>query len=592
MVAPHHVSLLERRYQGENPFRTLMVLYSGDYWNLTQAVFLYIIKHSGVWAMPLLTANIIDIVSEPDRHKLVELWVYVGILGVIFLLNIPTHYLFIRRVSTATRNMETTLRAALAHRLQHLSMNFIHRRTTGALQTKLLRDVEILQQLTMSLFHIVPAATITLVFALVVTAIRAPQFLLFYLLTVPASVVVIKALRGTIQQRNRDFREQVEDMSSSLVEMIHLIPVTRAHGAESVELRRVEKKLNSVREAGVRLDSINAIFGATAWVAFRLAELLCLSVAAYGAYTGALPITAGEVVMLTGFFSNLTNAVLQITNMLPEITRGFESIYSIGEVLQSPDMEHNEGKTVVDSVSGQFRFEDVSFKYPDTNDHSLKNISLAVQPGEVIAFVGHSGAGKSTLLNLVIGFIRPSAGRVFLDGRDMNDLDLRTYRRYLSVVPQETVLFEGTVRQNICYGMRNIDDVRLLRALEDANAREFIEQLPLGLDTPIGENGARLSGGQRQRIAIARALIRDPRVLILDEATSSLDTKSEQQIQEALSRLMQNRTTFVVAHRLSTFQNADHIVVVENGVIVETGTHSELLARGKVYTRLYSVPVS
>ena len=591
MVAPHHVSLLEHHYQGENPLRTLMVLYSGDYWNLVQAIFLYIIKHSGVWAMPLLTANIIDVVSEPDKHRLVELWVYVGILAVIFLLNIPTHYLFIHRVSTATRNMETKLRAALAHRLQHLSMNFIHRRTTGTLQTKLLRDVEILQQLTMSLFRIVPAATITLVFALVVTTIRAPQFLLFYLLTVPTSVIVVKALRGTIQQRNRDFRVQVEDMSSSLVEMIHLIPVTRAHGIESVELRRVEKKLDNVRTAGVRLDSVNAIFGATAWVAFRIAELLCLSVAAYSAYTGVLPITVGEVVMLTGFFSNLTNAVLQITNMLPEITRGFESIYSIGEVLQSPDLEHNQGKTVVSSVRGQFRFENVSFKYPETNEHSLKRITLTIRPGEVVAFVGHSGAGKSTLLNLVIGFIRPSTGRVFLDGHNMNELDLRTYRRYLSVVPQETVLFEGTVRQNICYGMRDIDDSRLWQALEDANAREFTEQLPLGLDTSIGENGARLSGGQRQRVAIARALIRDPRVLILDEATSSLDTESEQQIQEALSRLMQNRTAFVVAHRLSTIQNADRIAVMENGVIVETGTHTELLARGGVYTRLYGVPV-
>lgn len=590
MVAPNHVTLLERRYQGENPFRTLMVLYSGDYWKLAQAVVLYIIKHSGVWAMPLVTANIIDVVSAPDKHRLAELWLYIGVLAVIFVLNIPTHYLFIRRVSTATRNMETKLRAALAHRLQHLSMNFIHRRTTGTLQTKLLRDVEVLQQLTMNLFRIVPSAVVTLVFALVVTALRAPQFLLFYLLTIPTSVIVVKLLHAAIQARNRDFRVQVEDMSSSLIEMLHLIPVTRAHGAENTELRRVGQKLDHVREAGLRLDSINAIFGATAWVAFRISELLCLAVAGYGAYTGVLPITVGEVVMLTGFFSNLTNAVLQITNMLPEITRGFESIYSIGEVLQSPDLERNQGKLVVDSVRGEFQFEDVSFMYPGTDEHSLKHINLTVQPGDVVAFVGHSGAGKSTLLNLVIGFIRPTTGIIRLDQRDMNDLDLRTYRRYLSVVPQETVLFEGTVRQNICYGMRNVEDKQVQQALDDANAREFIAQLPQGLDTPIGENGARLSGGQRQRIAIARALIRDPRVLILDEATSSLDTESEQQIQEALSRLMKNRTAFIVAHRLSTIQNADHIVVLENGEIVETGVHDDLIARGGVYTRLYGVP--
>ena len=379
-------------------------------------------------------------------------------------------------------------------------------------------------------------------------------------------------------------------MSSALIEMINLIPITRAHGIEQYELRRVERKLDNVRTAGVRLDTINAIFGALAWVAFRLMEVLCLALAAYAAYKGLYSVSVGDVIMLTGFFSNLTNAVLMITNLLPEITRGFELIYSIGEVLECPDLELNEDKAHVEKVSGQFTFEQVGFKYPDTDEHCLSDICLDVQPGETLAIVGPSGAGKSTMLNLVIGFLRPTDGRILLDGQAMNLLDLRTYRRQLSVVPQETILFEGTIRDNILYGMKNVDEARVLQAIEHANAREFIDQLPDGLETHIGENGARLSGGQRQRIAIARALVRDPRVLILDEATSALDTRSEELIQEALARLMHGRTTFVVAHRLSTIQNADRIAVLDDGRLVEIGKHDELIKNGGVYARLHRVP--
>jgi ATP-binding cassette subfamily B protein len=580
----HDVSLLERRYRGEAPLKTYLVLYKGDWHNLTLAMLFFIIKHSGVWAMPVITARIVDIIAQPENGSLTGIVIYSGLAALIFLQNIPVNWLFTLRLSTANRNMETKLRSAMARRLQYLSMNFYHRSRTGVLHTKMLRDVELLQDLTMQLSQTLPAAAFTLLFALAITAIRVPVFLIFYALTVPLAVLLTHWMRRPLQSHNRDFRQQVEAMSSGISEMLQLAPITRAHGLEDTELRRLEGRLWDVRHAGLRLDAINALFGASAWVSFRLFEVLCLVVAAIAAYTQIIPITVGDVVMVTAFFTNLTNSVLAITNILPQITRGFESIHSIGELLESPDVEENDGKRVVESVGGGFTFEHVSFAYPDTADSSIMDFSLKVHPGETIAFVGASGAGKSTLLNLIIGYIRPTAGRLLLDNVDMNTLDLRTYRRFLSVVPQQTVLFDGTLRENILYGVPHVREAELERVLRAANIYDFLDDLPDGLETYLGEGGARLSGGQKQRVSIARALIRNPRVLILDEATSALDTVSEREVQEALSHLMRGRTTFVVAHRLSTIRNADRIVVLNEGRIVAIGKHDELIQSQNLYT--------
>jgi ATP-binding cassette subfamily B protein len=579
---------LERRYQGESPFRTLLYLFSDQKWRLVLAGIFYVIKHSPVWVMPLITANIIDIVSSGGPNTLSKLWFNAMILAVLLIQNIPMHYLYVRLLSQAIRTMETHLRSSIVHQLQHLSIGYYKNHSPGKLQSKVLRDVESIEQTTRLLYDVGMGAIVSIMVAIITTAVRAPLFLIIFAVTVPVSATILRSLRGALAERNTSYRQELERMSVRVLEMTNLIPITRAHGLEEDEIERLDQTLLHVRQAGLELDYTNAFFNSTAWVTFNLFNMGCLIFTSWAHFSGFMKISLGDIILLTGYFNSLTNSVLGLANMVPQITKGLESIRSIGEVLECPDIEQNEGKQMVAGVRGEFTFKDVVFRYSDSDEDAIHNFSLIAKPGETIALVGASGSGKTTILNLAIGFIRPTSGRILIDGLDMGTLDLRTYRRFMSVVPQETILFDGTVRENITYGLKSVNDETVEAALRDANALEFVQDLADGVETSVGEKGARLSGGQKQRLSIARALIRNPRVLILDEATSALDTESEAQIQQALERLMRNRTTFVVAHRLSTIQNAKRIVVMKHGRIVEIGSHEELLKKNSAYARLYA----
>ncbi|MFF7468985.1 ATP-binding cassette domain-containing protein [Streptomyces sp. NPDC008092] len=582
---------LDHRYRGEHPIRTLAYLLRADRRKLAAAVVVFTVKHSPIWLLPLITASVVDTVVQ--HGPVARLWTSVAVIMAILLVNYPLHVLYVRLLYGSVRRMGTTLRSALCTRMQQLSIGYHSRVSAGVLQAKVVRDVETVELMVQQTAEQGLGALTVLTGGLVIIGLRTPEFLPVFLVVVPAATLLVARLRARLRTHNEHFRHEVETLSSRVTEMTRLIPVTRAHGLEGKALRRMDGTLSRLLTSGMRLDLVNGRFGSLAWVVLNVIGVAVLAAAALVSYYGVWGVTPGDVVMLSAFLTTLTNSTTTLTSLASVITKGLESVRSVGEVLQAPELEDNEGRVEVTAVRGTVTFERVGFGYEDAGRPAVADFSLDVAAGETVALVGASGAGKSTVLNLVIGFIRPTSGRLLLDGTDMSGLDLRTYRRFVSVVPQESILFDGTVRENVAYGMEDDADEEAVRAaLRDANALEFVDQLPHGLDTVVGERGARLSGGQRQRLAIARALIRDPRVLVLDEATSALDTRSEALVQQALARLLRGRTTFVVAHRLSTVRGADRIVVMDDGRIREIGTHEELLRRGGAYTALHGGQVA
>lgn len=564
-----------------HPIRLLFKLYRGHYGKLLLSAFFFVLKVSPTWVLPIVTANVI--IFAPQHQPGTAIYIVYNIAVELFLvaMNVPTHYLHVRFYSLATRSVEAGLRGAMVRKLQQLSITFHKEMESGRIQSKVMRDVEAIEAFSSQVMISLLSIILNIIVALSVVFATNRTVFVFFILCAPVGGFTVQLFRKNIRRRNREFRKEIERTSATVMEMVELVPVTRAHALENREIHRMTDQLNMVAEKGYRLDVIQNMFTAAGWVVFQSFQLVCLGVTSFLAFNAI--ITVGEIALYQTYFSNVVGQVSALMQLLPTLTKGTESIMSVGEILNAHDIEDNTGKFKLRQLDGVYEFKDVCFQY-DEKAHVLNHFNLKVAKGETIALVGESGAGKSTVLNIVIGFNKPTSGQVLIDGHDINTIDLHSYRKFLAVVPQTSILFNGTIRENITYGMPSVTEEQLQQAIEAANLTDLIASLPDGLNTVVGEHGGKLSGGQRQRISIARAIIRDPRVIVFDEATSALDSISEKQIQTAINNLTRDRTTFIVAHRLSTIRDADKIAVLREGHCVEYGTFEELMQRkGEFY---------
>ena len=570
-----------KKHKG-HPMQILLGLYKGNYHKFFLAVIFFFIKHAPVWVLPIVTANIINDITSGSPETYQNIIIQAMIMIVLVALNIPMNYMYTRYKSLATRYAETGLRRALVRKLQQLSISYHKETQSGRLQSKIMRDVEAVETLSTQMFLSILNIALNIAIALIVTINKSLVVFIFFLLTTPIAAATMVFFRNVMKKRNNEFRKEMEETSARVMEMVELIPVTRAHALEEEEVQKMSGQLFAVAEKGYRLDVIQSLFGSVGWAIFQIFQVVCLGFTGFLAIKGT--VMPGDITLYQSYFATIVSQVSSLMSLIPTIAKGIESVNSIGVVLLEDDIEQNEGKEIIKDIYGEFDFKDVTFRYNNIDRPVLHNLNLHVDKGETIALVGESGAGKSTILNLVIGFNQVNSGEVLIDGHNMKDIDLRSYRKHLAVVPQTSILFSGTIRDNITYGVDNVDEATLDEIVKAANLTDLINSLPDGLDTMVGEHGGKLSGGQRQRISIARALIRNPKVIVLDEATSALDSISEKLIQEALNNLTKDRTTFIVAHRLSTIKDADKIAVIADGHCVEYGTYDELMnLKGEFY---------
>ncbi len=483
--------------------------------------------------------------------------------------------------------MTTDFRIEFFAHIQSLSLRFFNNRRVGEILSRMSNDISVIQNALVTIPVAVLRQTITLLGGLAIIFYLNWKLTGLILLVLPPLMLFARIFG----KRLRGFSEKVQDKlakaSVVLEEGISSIKIVKSYTCEAHEKKRFEKEIETAFEESVRKIKISSFFGPFILGLTFLISALLVWYGGNQVMQGAT--TPGELAAFFLYALIIAGPIGTFVRLYTQIQEALGAVRRVYEILDTePLIKSPKNPTALARIEGKIEYENVGFGYREESP-VLKNVSFEILPGETAALVGPTGAGKSTVIQLLHRFFDPDQGCVKLDGHDIRQLDLKNFLEQIALVPQETILFGGSVRENILYGKLDATEDEMISASKSANAHEFIQQLENGYDTKVGEKGVKLSGGERQRIAIARALLKDPKILVLDEATSALDNRSESLIQEALDRLMENRTTVIIAHRLSTVRNADKIIVLDKGCVTEVGGHDELMENQSLYFELYTL---
>ena len=492
-------------------------------------------------------------------------------------------------VSIVQFRLITDLRNKLYNHLHYLSLSYFNKNKSGELTAILVSDIDNMRGALSTSFQKLFVEPINIIAFLTLLFIISPKLTAIAILVVPISGAIIFGIAQSIRRRAARSQAKLAGITSIIAETLSSIRIVKAFVMKNYELRRFYAQTKKYYELMLRKDRLRLLSS-------PITETVGASLAALLLFIGARDVLVTQSISSEDFIRfilllfSVLGPIKSLGNVFNELQNGLASADRVFSILDiKSDINDIENAVELNQFENHIVFKDVSFHYDQSSQAVLKNVDFSIKSGQILALVGPSGAGKSTLVDLIPRFYDVTDGAINIDGKNIKDVKLDSLRSLMGIVTQETFLFDDSVKANIAYGLDSISDDIIKKAAIAANANEFIKELPEGYDTIIGERGVKLSGGQRQRIAIARAIVKNPPILILDEATSSLDTESEKIVQDAIEKLMHNRTVIVIAHRLSTVHNADKIIVLDKGLIIDMGTHEELINKDGIYKQLHNL---